>query len=385
MMSKNSIISSLRTNASNVRGWRTNRHIVVIESDDWGSIRMSSLEAFDRMIKAEMHEDRDHFNVNDALESNKDLEELFNVLAHFKDSTGRPPVMTGVNVVANPIFDKIRESGYNEYYYEPYIETCHRYPEHNRVYDLWKKGIDSRLIVPIFHGREHLNVQRWLRALRSGNKSTLLAFDNGVTGIYNGINEEPIPEFQAAFDLDSLDDLSYMKEVLSTGLNLFEELYGYRAKYFVPTNGPFNNTLEKDLFDAGVQYINTGKKQREPLGNGQYRVNTRFLGGKNQYGQIYLTRNCFFEPSATGYVVPINYDWVGTCLKQIEIAFRWHKPATISSHRVNYIGWLHPENRENSLRRLNELLTQIIKHWPDVEFMTSVELGDLIFENNTNC
>lgn len=367
---------------SNIPGWRTHRHIIVIESDDWGSIRMSSSEAFNRMLKAGMREDRDHFNTNDALESNRDLEELFNVLVQHKDSTGRHPVMTGVNIVANPVFEKIKETGYKEYFYEPYTETCQRYPEHDRVYALWKKGIEERLFVPTFHGREHLNVQRWLRALQNGNKSTMLAFENGVTGIYNGINGERIPEFQAAFDLDTMKDLPFMKEVLKTGLDLFEKLFGFRSKYFVPTNGPFNNSLEKDLFDSGIQYINTGKKQREPLGNGNYKVNTRFLGDKNQFSQIYLTRNCFFEPAATGYVVPTNYDWVNICLNEIEVAFRWHKPATISSHRVNYIGFLHPENREKSLKQLNQLLREIITRWPDVEFMTSTELGDVIFNTN---
>lgn len=370
--------SKVRVNASNIPGWRTKRHIVVIESDDWGSIRMSSIENFERMLKAGMREDRNHYNTYDALESNADLEGLYDVLSKFKDSTGRHPVMTGVNVVANPVFDKIKENGFTEYVYEPFTETCKRYNSHDRVYELWKKGIEERLFVPIFHGREHLNVQRWLRALREGNKSTLLAFDCGVTGIYNGINDEPIPEFQAAFDIDTIEDLPYQKEVIKTGLDLFEHLYGYRSKYFVPTNGPFNNSLEKDLHEAGIRYINTGKKQREPLGDGQYKVNTRYLGRKNQYGQIYLTRNCFFEPSASGDEVPENYDWLNYCLKEIEIAFRWHKPATISSHRVNYIGYLHPENREKGLKALSQLIGEIIKRWPDVEFMTSVELGDLI-------
>ena len=199
-----------------------------------------------------------------------------------------------------------------------------------------------------------------------------------MTGIYNGINNEPIPEFQAAFDIDTVADLPYQKEVIKTGLDLFEQLYGFRSKYFVPTNGPFNNSLEKDLFEAGIKYINTGKKQREPLGDGKYRVNTRYIGTKNQYGQIYLTRNCFFEPSANGDESPADWNWVDSCLKEIEIAFRWHKPATISSHRVNYIGYLHPENRENGLRHLSELFSRMLKRWPDIEFMTSAELGDLI-------
>ena len=31
----------------NIPGWRTKRHIVVIESDDWGAIRMPSRQVFD--------------------------------------------------------------------------------------------------------------------------------------------------------------------------------------------------------------------------------------------------------------------------------------------------------------------------------------------------
>lgn len=33
-------------NLLNIPGWRTNRKIVVIESDDWGSIRMPSQEVY---------------------------------------------------------------------------------------------------------------------------------------------------------------------------------------------------------------------------------------------------------------------------------------------------------------------------------------------------
>lgn len=371
------IKSALRVNVSNIPGWRTKRHVVVIESDDWGSIRMSSKEAFDRMLKAGMPVDRSHYNLYDSLECNDDLEQIYETLSKFKDSTGRHPVITGVNVVANPDFEKIKTNNFSEYIYEPYTETCKRYSNHDRVYDLWKEGIEKRLMVPIFHGREHLNAQFWMRALRDKNKSTLVGFENKVTGM-PGIKGEKLPDFQAAFQIDTINDLVYQKEVLKTGLDLFEELYGYRSRYFVPTNGPFNNTLEKDLNEHGVKYINTGKKQKEPLGNGQYKINTRFIGDKNQYGQIYITRNCFFEPSSSGFEKPANTDWINNCLKEIEIAFRWRKPAVISSHRVNYIGYLHPENREKSLKQLSELLGKMLKRWPDIEFMTSSELGDLI-------
>jgi hypothetical protein len=38
--------TSMTRNLTNAIGWRTNRKIVVIESDDWGSIRMRDKKTF---------------------------------------------------------------------------------------------------------------------------------------------------------------------------------------------------------------------------------------------------------------------------------------------------------------------------------------------------
>ena len=86
-----------------------------------------------------------------------------------------------------------------------------------------------------------------------------------------------------------------------------------------------------------------------------------------------MVRNCVFEPTE-----PSNIDWVETCLKQVEVAFRWNRPAMISSHRVNFCGHIDPENRKIGILALKKLLKNIVKKWPDVEFMTTVELGKLI-------
>ena len=67
-------------------------------------------------------------------------------------------------------------------------------------------------------------------------------------------------------------------------------------------------------------------------------------------------------------------------INRIKIAFRWKKPAVISSHRINFMGALDEINRRDNLILLDNLLKRIVKLWPDVEFMTSDELGDLIAE-----
>lgn len=367
---------------SNLPGWRTRRKIIVVESDDWGSIRMSSGKAFENLKNAGIRVDKSHYNSNDGLESNDDLEMLFEVLTRYRDKTGRPVVFTGVNVVANPDFVKIREHNFEKYFFEPYTETAKCYPSHDRIYELWKEGNKKRIFVPVFHGREHLNVLLWLRALQRGCKSTLLAFENGVTGISRGINGEYLGDYQAAFDVITATDLKYQEEVLKSGIALFEKLYGFNPVFFIPTNGPFNNTLEPVAKELGICYIGTGKIQMEPLGDGRYKKHYRYLGKKNRWGQIYLTRNCFFEPNSWEH--SLTKDWVNDCLHEIDIAFKWHKPATISSHRTNYIGWLRPQNRDNGLKKLDQLLSAVLKRWPDVEFMTSVELGELIRASEKN-
>ena len=54
------------------------------------------------------------------------------------------------------------------------------------------------------------------------------------------------------------------------------------------------------------------------------------------------------------------------------------KPVIISSHRLNYIGYIDSNNREKNLKLFRELLQQIVKYWPDVEFISSDKLADII-------
>jgi hypothetical protein len=70
-------------------------------------------------------------------------------------------------------------------------------------------------------------------------------------------------------------------------------------------------------------------------------------------------------------------------LNRIETAFRYYKPAIISSHRVNFIGAIVPDNRNKNLMLLKQLLFEIVKKWPDVEFMSSDQLGDLMGKTKT--
>ncbi len=370
------IVNKLIRNAVNIPGWSTNRKIVIIESDDWGSIRMSSKQNRDNLIKHGFSFDGQHYNMLDQLESNDDLTALFEVLCKYKDATNRNPVITAVSIVGNPDFERIEKENFQTYYFEPFTDTLKQYPNHDRVVELYRNGMNERLFCPVFHGREHLNVQRWMKALKVGNESVLKTFKYKTTGVHLGINNEFLGDFQAAYDLDIPEDVIYLETVLKEGLELFEKIWNYKSAYFVPTNRPFNNSLEKTLYENGIQYILSERVQKEPLGNMNFKTHLRFLGMKNKYKQTYLTRNVQFEPSSFEH--NFNYQPVEKCLRDIERAFRWGKPATIITHRVNYIGGIDENNRSRNLKFLGNLILRIILKWPDVEFMTSPELGNLI-------
>jgi hypothetical protein len=358
---------------TNIPGWKTKRHIVVFESDDWGSIRMPDTKSFERLEHMGIDlrsADAERYNQNDNLATGRDLESLFEVLSKLRDGHGNHAVFTPVCIVANPDFKKIADSGFEEYFYEPFTETLQRFPGCENSFDLWKEGISRSLFVPQMHGREHLNVMAWMKDLQAGDRHALSAFRKKVWGFVP--SSYPQVDYQAAFLITDSADLEYHKEVIKSGLDLFEELLGYRAAFFVPPNGVINNALNATLAENGIELRYVSKIQNETIGPGRSRKRLHYLGQQDKHGIRYIIRNCFFEPSQVGR------DWVDYCLRDINTAFRLRKPAIIGTHRVNYIGSLNPENRDKGLNQLGTLLARIKKHWPDVEFLTTARLGDLM-------
>jgi hypothetical protein len=371
----NTILRSFGRNLIYLPGFRTKRKIIVIESDDWGSIRMASKEAYEIFLKSGYPVDQCPFNRNDALESNEDLESLFEVLSSVKDKNGNPAIITINNIVANPDFEKIKDSDFKEYYYEPFTETLKRYPCHDRVFDLYQEGMKQKVFHPQFHGREHLNVSKWMEALRLGDKDTLSAFMHNMFSIHTLPKSENLNEYMDSLGYESLSEKEQLNQMITEGLSLFEKIWGFTSKSFIASCYIWDSDIEKILFQNGVKYIQGLAFQSEPrpFSVKKYSKKYHYQGQKNSFGQRYLVRNTFFEPCEL-----IDSDFVNECLGRISLAFNRNKPAVIGSHRKNYIGSINPSNRDRNLMLLKILLTEIIHKWPDVEFMTSDQLGDLI-------
>ena len=376
------LYKTLRTTAAsvhkNLRGWRTGRKIVVIESDDWGSIRMPSREVYEACLKAGYPVDRISYERYDSLASEEDLEHLFELLSSFKDRNGRHPVITANVLTANPDFEKIEASGFREYANEPIIETFKRYPRHSNCFALWKQGIDSGVFFPQYHGREHLNVSKFMKALQAGDEDVRFGFRHRMPGSIPKGHPPRGNRYVEATRFDSAADKEEKRQIYMEGLDRFEELFGYRSATVIPTNYVWSTDFNEELAEKGIEAIQTNGQLKDPLLPKGEQSRRFQLGEKDGFGIAYLKRNAVFEPSLikTGTENPPEH-----CLHQIGIAFAMRKPAILTSHRINYCGFLDEANRDRTLTGLKKLLTEILNKWPDAEFMTSIDLYKAINDN----
>jgi hypothetical protein len=325
------MIKNISRAISNLPGWRTNKKIVVIESDDWGSFRTPIGSGFSKMKAKNFplgSNDSIRFSTYDDLASRQDLEYLFEVLNSIKNKCGHSAVMTALSLVANPDFAKIEASGFNTYSYINLKESLD-IRDKSDAWPLWEEGYKNKMFVPEFHGREHLNVASWMRDLKNNDPVTREGFKYHYWGFKN---KPDSLSYQEAFDLEYFEDLESQKIILDDGLKLFEKTHKRKANYFVSPRGSLHTSHEKILEENDVRFIMSSKIQLEPLGGKKFKKQYRYLGMKNKNGQIYLTRNASFEPNSLK-----KSDWIDSCLSEIKTAFAFKKPATISTHRVNYV------------------------------------------------
>ena len=357
-----------------LRNHHVKRHIVVFESDDWGSIRMPSLDALQRLqergVKIALPQSYDSL---DTLASNDDLELLMEALSSVKDSNGNPAKITLNCCVANPDFVKIRENGFKEYYYEPFTETLKKYPHHDRSFALWKEGMEHGVFRPQFHGREHLNPQKWLRFLQEGDNNMMTAFEEGCysAGVTKSGSTEYVLE---TYKIETAEECGIAQKSVTEGLELFKELFGFSSETMIAPCYTWDDYIEETATDLGVKcfqssYIQKHSPWQRKLGR---RITGHYFGEQNRRGQCYTVRNCSFEPSQ------LAYENADSCFADICKAFAWHLPAVVSCHRLNFIGDLKPKNRDNNLREFRRLLKMIMGKYSDVEFMSSDELGRVL-------
>lgn len=354
----------------NFAGKKLKDKVLVIESDDWGSIRMPNPETYKVLLNSGIPVDKSAYCKFDTLETREDWEKLMNVLNSVKNTHGEHPVFTANYVTANPDFKKIRESDFRQYFYEPITDTYNRSGMGNAIFRDIKTSLN---FVPQFHGRDHVNVLLWFELLKS-NQHFKLAFDYGLWGLSKDVFPQIRKSIQATYDSC---DLNYCIESLEIGMDLFEKIFGYRSTTFIANNFIWSPEIENCLIQGGVRYLQGMKYQLLPLYSSESKRKRirHFFGERNKAGMYFGVRNCSFELTE-------GKDTVSETLNQIRLAFLLGKPAVISTHRINYASGMSRENRDRNLKLLRELLKSVVHKWPDVRFLSSNQIYDKLINSN---
>lgn len=369
-----SVLTSVKNRVTSawcaLRDFRTNQHIVVFESDDWGSIRMSNRKDWGDLLNMGYAVDKRPYERFDTLESPNDLEALFEVLSKFKDANGNHPVLTANMLMVNPDFEKIKEERYQAYYYEPIADTYTRYYGDTRVLALMKQGMDSGVFMPQSHGREHFNVRQWLAGLQAGNEDLLTAYRFGMCGIAPKAHPEIGNQMMSALLASNEYEQKEIDRIVAEGLTLFEKMWGFKSKTFVAPRYLWNESSEKTLSENGVELFQTDRRSKPA-----FHSPVRFFstGSRNKYGQVYSVRNCRFEPATKE-----GGESVDDLMEQIDNTFKQHKLVVFSTHRINYAGGIDESNRTRTLRVLDEFLTRLLIKYPDTVFMSSNQLIEVL-------
>lgn len=352
-------------------GYQTDKKQILLLSDDWGSVRIKSTQDQEALVKKGLIINN-RFDQYDSLETNEDLELLFEVLTKYKDHNGNHPCITAVTNVANPDFKKIKESDFQEYHYETIASTYLRYPNSDRVLNLTHEGIHNKIFIPQSHGREHVQVNWWMSELKNINSFAREFFDHEFFFLYNSLlkNNYRGRDIVAAFDVLTQDDLDSQIIIAKDSLIIFDNLFGFKSKIFTPPALFYNPQIEEIIKREGIDWIDASRLFKVPQTDGTEKWQFNYLGRKKKSGLKVLVRNAMFESN-----ISQSESAVDRCLYDIEQAFKLRQPAIISNHRACFTGRIDDNNRRKGLFELDLLFSIIVKKWPDVEFISINELN----------
>ena len=352
-------------------GYQTDKKQILLLSDDWGSVRIKSTQDQEALVKKGLIINN-RFDQYDSLETNEDLELLFEVLTKYKDHNGNHPCITAVTNVANPDFKKIKESDFQEYHYETIASTYLRYPNSDRVLNLTHEGIHNKIFIPQSHGREHVQVNWWMSELKNINSFAREFFDHEFFFLYNSLlkNNYRGRDIVAAFDVLTQDDLDSQIIIAKDSLIIFDNLFGFKSKIFTPPALFYNPQIEEIIKREGIDWIDASRLFKVPQTDGTEKWQFNYLGRKKKSGLKVLVRNAMFESN-----ISQSESAVDRCLYDIEQAFKLRQPAIISNHRACFTGRIDDNNRRKGLFELDLLFSRIVKKWPDVDFISINELN----------
>lgn len=356
------------------KGLKTNRQIVVFESDDWGAERSLSKAALEELVSKHTDFRPDNYQALDCTETDEDVKKLKQTILKHRDKNGNPACFTLNFATKNLDYDAMKKDEYKSIKLLGIDEYYKSLPSSKRVLAEVADGEYKSCFLPQLHSREHINTEELLADIAAGNEFQKDALDLKIVGVKNSLY----------CGMDCLNVSSEKSNIIiNDAASEFKRIFGQFSESFIAPCYVWKNTDEKTLEENGVKFLQGKLFQNIPAKNGKYKKKLHRFGEKSKVSNIrYFYRNCFFEPSKDLMNGVLEDAILSDIISQIRFAFKCKKPAVICSHRVNYVGGINAENREKCLALLDKLLSLIKAEFQNVEFMSTPEMCKEILKEN---
>ena len=311
------------------------RPILIIESDDWGAGPVETQATA--------------------------LKRLTDVLRQYRDSTGRHPVMTLALILAVPDGAAIRRDG-------QYRHLSLEAPAFAPLRDAIDRGRAAGVFTLQLHGLEHY----WPDALMAANDPAVQSWLESETPA----TTEQLPSHLQSRWVDAAVlpsrplETEQIEAAVTDEVELYARLFGARPQVAVPPTFVWNDFVESAWSRHGVEFVVTpGLRSACRDATGMPNCDCGPLrNGHAGQGVTYLVRDDYFEPER-GHLAELALDALARKREQ-------GRPCLLETHRSNFIG--DRATRDSALNEIDRLYRQALEQYPDVRFLATAELGQVI-------
>ena len=305
--------------------------ILVVESDDWGAGPLHQAEA---------------------------LNEIAQVLARYRDKTGRAPVMSLALVLAVPDGPAIEAGG-------RYSRVSLDDPFFARIMSALREGEARGVFALQLHGMEHF----W--------PATLIASaDAGVAGwlrqpVPASTEHLPSPLQSRWVDAGTLPSTPHadaqVREAAEQEVRAFERIFGAPPRVVVPPTFVWTRQVEGAWAVLGVEFIVTpGWRYTRRNADGLPGGDEGPIASGDRIGAVtYLARTDYFEPVRGRDAVH--------ALCCLDSAWSEGRPCLLENHRDNFID--NAQQAQRSLAELDKLYREALARHENLRFVSTWELG----------
>ncbi len=310
--------------------------VLIIESDDWGAGPLQQADAL-RRISA--------------------------LLQRIRDRCGHPAVMTLGVVLEVPDGARIAASCNAEYHALPLADA-----RFDAVRTVMQDGIRAGVFAPQLHGQCHY----WPAALLAAARKDIRIMDWLTASGPAATEGLPSPLQSRWIDASSLPSQALSNEAIQHAVAVeaeaYQAVFGRAPQVAVATTFVWSDAVEAAWAGAGVEVVITPGHRatcRNAAGEPACVDATMLTGERSRAGQIYLTRDVYFEP-ALGHLPQRLVDGLTTHTRQ-------GRACLAEMHRFNFL-----QAQDASLATLEAGLNAALSTCPNLRFLTPLELGHAI-------